>query len=344
MVGGIGMEKRTLGRTNFQVSVIGFGGIPIQRVDKEMAIKMIEETKEAGINFIDTARGYTISESLIGYGLEHCGRENFILATKSMKRDYEGILEELNVSLNNLRTSYIDLFQFHNVSTFEDLDFLMGENGGLKAIKEAKQKGIIKEIGITSHSPEILDKAMDTGEFATIQCPYNPVERQAEEIFKKANKLNIGVIVMKPLAGGAISNAALSLKFIINNPNITTAIPGMDSIEQIVENAELGNKIEPLTDVEEDIIFKEAEELGSEFCRRCGYCLPCPQGIDIPTQFLMEGYYSRYNLEEWAVERYKAMEVKAVDCIECGQCETKCPYNLPIRKMLKKVELTLGQV
>ncbi|NMB26816.1 MAG: aldo/keto reductase [Tissierellia bacterium] len=338
------MEKRTLGRTNFQVSVIGFGGIPIQRVDKEMAIKMIEETKEAGINFIDTARGYTISESLIGYGLEHCGRENFILATKSMKRDYEGILEELNVSLNNLRTSYIDLFQFHNVSTFEDLDFLMGENGGLKAIKEAKQKGIIKEIGITSHSPEILDKAMDTGEFATIQCPYNPVERQAEEIFKKANKLNIGVIVMKPLAGGAIRNASLSLRFIINNPNVTTAIPGMDSIEQIVENAELGNKIEPLTDVEEDIIFKEAEELGSEFCRRCGYCLPCPQGIDIPTQFLMEGYYSRYNLEEWAVERYKAMEVKAVDCIECGQCETKCPYNLPIRKMLKKVELTLGQV
>ena len=344
MVGGIGMEKRTLGRTNFQVSVIGFGGIPIQRVDKEMAIKMIEETKEAGINFIDTARGYTISESLIGYGLEHCGRENFILATKSMKRDYEGILEELNVSLNNLRTSHIDLFQFHNVSTFEDLDFLMGENGGLKAIKEAKQKGIIKEIGITSHSPEILDKAMDTGEFATIQCPYNPVERQAEEIFKKANKLNIGVIVMKPLAGGAIRNASLSLRFIINNPNVTTAIPGMDSIEQIVENAELGNKIEPLTDVEEDIIFKEAEELGSEFCRRCGYCLPCPQGIDIPTQFLMEGYYSRYNLEEWAVERYKAMEVKAVDCIECGQCETKCPYNLPIRKMLKKVELTLGQV
>ena len=342
MVGGINVEKRILGRTNFEVSVIGFGGIPIQRVDKEMAIKMIQKTKELGINFIDTARGYTISESLIGYGLEYCGRENFILATKSMKRDYKGILEELNISLNNLKTSYIELFQFHNVSKFEDLDFLMGENGGLKAIKEAKQKGIIKEIGITSHSPEILDKAMDTGEFATIQCPYNPVERQAEEIFKKANKLNIGVIVMKPLAGGAIRNASLSLRFIINNPNVTTAIPGMDSIEQIVENAELGNKIELLTDVEEDIIFKEAEELGSEFCRRCGYCLPCPQGIDIPTQFLMEGYYSRYNLEEWAVERYKAMEVKAVDCIECGQCETKCPYNLPIRKMLKKVELTLG--
>lgn len=338
------MEKRTLGKTNFQVSVIGFGGIPIQRVDKETAIKMIEGAKDAGINFIDTARGYTTSETLIGYGLEHCGRDEFILATKSMKRDYEGILGELDISLKNLGTSYIDLFQFHNIRTFEELDFLMSKKGGLKAIKEAKQKGIIKEIGITSHSPEILDKAIDTGEFATIQCPYNPVEQQAEEVFERAKKLNIGVIVMKPLAGGAITNAKLSLKFIINNPSVTVAIPGMDSMEQVIENASLGNKIEPLTEVEKAIIFKEAKELGTEFCRRCGYCLPCPQGIDIPSQFLMEGYYSRYNLKEWAMERYKAMTVKAADCIECGQCETRCPYTLPIRKMLKKVEQILGQV
>ena len=116
----------------------------------------------------------------------------------------------------------------------------------------------------------------------------------------------------------------------------------MDSIEQIVENASLGNKIQPLTEAEKDIIFKEAEELGTEFCRRCGYCLPCPQGIDIPLQFTMEGYYTRYNLKEWAVERYKGMEANAADCIECGQCETKCPYNLSIRKMLKNVELVLG--
>ncbi len=119
-----------------------------------------------------------------------------------MKRDYDGVLEELEISLNNLGTSYIDLFQFHNVRSFEQLELLMGgNNGGLKAIKEAKRKGLVKEIGITSHMPELLDKAMDTGEFATIQCPYNPVERQGEEIFEKP-KLDIGVIVMKPLAGG----------------------------------------------------------------------------------------------------------------------------------------------
>ena len=332
------MEKKRLGKTGFLVSVIGFGGIPIQRVDKAEAIKIIGTAKEVGINFIDTARGYTVSESLIGYGLEEHGRENFILATKSGKRDYNGILEELNTSLNNLKTDYIDLFQFHNVKSSEELEFLMSEEGGLKAIKEAKSNGIVKEIGITSHMPELLNKAIDTGEFATIQCPYNPVERQAEEVFKKAKDLDIGVIVMKPLAGGAIRNAALSLRFIINNPNITVAIPGMDSIEQVIENASLGREIMPLNEKEKSILLKEAEELGTEFCRRCGYCMPCPQGIDIPSQFLMEGYYKRYNLEQWAMERYHSMEFRAKDCVECGSCEKKCPYNLPIRKMLKRVD------
>lgn len=336
------MEKRRLGRTNFNVSVIGLGGIPIQRVNKDEAIKLIGAAKDSGINFIDTARGYTISESLIGHGLREYGREEFILATKSMKRDYYGIFEELEISLENLGTSYIDLFQFHNVRSFEQLEILMGNNGGLKAIKEAQAKGLIREIGITSHAPEILDKAMDTGEFSTIQCPYNPVERQGEKVFEKANKLDIGVIIMKPLAGGAIRNAELSLKFIVNNPNINVAIPGMDSIEQVIANAKIGQNVQALTEDEKAIILKEAEELGTEFCRRCGYCLPCPQGIDIPSQFLMEGYYTRYNLKDWAVDRYQAMEVNAGDCIECGQCEGKCPYNLPIRKMLKRVESTLN--
>lgn len=335
------MEKRRLGKTNFLVSVIGFGGIPIQRVSREEAIKIIGAVKEAGINFIDTARGYTVSESLIGCGLEEHGRENFILATKSGKRDYNGILEELNISLKNLNTDYIDLFQFHNIKSLEELDFVMGHEGGLKALKEAKSKGIIKEIGITSHMPEVLDKAMDTGEFATIQCPYNPVERQAEEVFRKANKLGIGVIVMKPLAGGAIQNADLSLRFITNNPNVTVAIPGMDSVEQVIENAKIGEKVIPLNEEEKTILFQEAKELGTEFCRRCGYCMPCPQGIDIPSQFLMEGYYKRYNLKEWALDRYHAMEFRAKDCIQCGSCEKKCPYNLPIREMLKRVDMLL---
>lgn len=336
------MEKRFLGKTELEVSAIGFGGIPIQRLDKDKAVDLIKELNNQGINFIDTARGYTISEELIGYGLEKVGRDKFILATKSMARDYEGMKNEIETSLKNLRTKCIDLYQLHNVRTEVDYNKVIGEDGALKALKEAKAEGKIRHIGITSHDLNTLDKAIESGYFETIQFPYNPVERQAEELFEKANKLGIGVIVMKPLAGGAIINAELSLRFILENSNVSAAIPGMDSIEQIEKNARIGNKYKRLGNAERDIILAEAKELGTEFCRRCGYCAPCPQGIDIPGQFLMEGYYSRYNLKDWAKERYSGFTSKASDCIECGKCETRCPYDLPIRKMLKKVANILG--
>ena len=336
------MEKRRLGKTNLEVSVIGFGGIPIQRVDEDLAIKLLKESYSKGINFIDTARGYNQSEELIGTAVEKIGRENFIIATKSMKRDYIGMKEDVEISLKNLKTDYIDLYQFHNVRSMEELSTIISDNGALKALKEAKEKGLIKEIGITGHTPEILDKALDLGEFSTVQCPYNPVERQAEDLFKKANDMGIGVIVMKPLAGGAITKGELSLRFIVDNPNVNVAIPGMESIEQINENSFVGIDMRKLRKEEEEELFEEANSLGAEFCRRCGYCLPCPQGIDIPVQFLMEGYYTRYNLKDWAQERYDAMENRATNCVECGQCEPRCPYNLPIRKMLKNVVEKLG--
>lgn len=335
------MEKRILGRTNFEVSVIGFGGIPVQRVDEEMAYELLLESYNQGINFIDTARGYMESENLLGKALERIGRDKFILATKSMGRTYDAMLEELHTSLKNLRTDYIDLFQLHNVRTKEELDVVMGDNGALKLLKEYKEKGIIKEIGITSHSVDLLDIAMDTGEFSTIQYPYNPVERQGEKIFKKAKENNIGVIVMKPLAGGAIPKGELCLRFIMENNDVTTAIPGMDAIEQVRENATVGNNMRPLRDDERKDLMAEAEELGEEFCRRCGYCSPCTVGMDIPTQFLMEGYYNRYNLQDWAKSRYESLPVNAGDCIECGDCQPRCPYDLPIIKMLKRVEETL---
>lgn len=336
------MEKRILGQTNLEVSVIGFGGIPIQRVGNHMSIELLKEAYSQGINFIDTARGYNESEKLIGNALNEIGRENFYLATKSMKRDYNGVLEELETSLANLMVDTIDLFQFHNVKNLEELNIVMGKDGALKAIKEAKLKGKVKEIGITSHSPELLDKAIDTGEFSTIQCPYNAIENQAEELFKKAKENNIGVIVMKPLAGGAIREAELAIRYIVNNPNISVVIPGMDSIQQVKENANIGINIKELTKEENEKLFQEADSLGTEFCRRCGYCLPCPEDIDIPSQFLMEAYYTRYDLKEWAKSRYDAMNYKASHCIECGICETKCPYDLPIRNMMKNVAKTLG--
>ena len=336
------MEKRILGRTGFEVSIVGFGGIPIQRVDEDTAYELVKAAYDNGINFIDTARGYMESEKLLGHALEKVGRDKFILATKSMNRTYDGVLEEIHTSLKNLRTDYLDLYQFHNVRTRVELDTVMGENGALKAVKELQAKGVIKEIGITSHSVDLLDIALDTGEFSTIQYPYNPVEQQGAPVFKKAKENNIGVIVMKPLAGGAIPKGELCLRFIFENDDVTSAIPGMDTVEQIIENTRAGIDRRPLNDEERASLKAEADTLGEEFCRRCGYCGPCSVGIDIPTQFVMEGYYTRYNLQDWAVARYDAMDVRAGDCIECGDCEPRCPYDLPIIKMLKRVESNLG--
>ncbi len=336
------MEKRILGKTDFEVSVVGFGGIPAQRLDKEQVLELLTEAYDQGMNFIDTARGYMASEELLGWALEKLGRDKFYLATKSMSKTYEGIMDEFNLSLSLLRTDYIDLYQFHNIKAFEEYAQIMSENGAYRAVKELKEQGKIKEIGITSHSKEVLDMAIDTGFFNTIQYPYNAIETQGEEIFRKAKANNIGVIVMKPLAGGAISKGEMAIRYVLDNPNVSVVIPGMDSVAQVIQNARAGIDRRDMTEEEREMLDKEASTLREEFCRRCGYCLPCPEGIDIPSNFLMEGYYTRYNLKDWAKARYASMSPKSSDCIECGICETKCPYDLPIIKMLKHVTEVMG--
>lgn len=331
------MLKRTLGRTNFQVSCVGFGGIPVQRVTKEVAVEILTEALKQGINFIDTARGYNESEAILGQALEIVGRDNFYLATKSFNRTYDGITNDLNISLSLLKTDRIDLFQFHMVRNLEDYNKLMAQGGPYDAIKKAQEEGLVKDIGITSHSVDVLNEAIKTDYFTTIQFPYNAVERQAEDLFKKAYENNIGVIVMKPLAGGAISKGEAAIRFVLENKNVSVVIPGMDSVEQVIENTRPGHDGVGLTDDQRSLLEKEASQLGSEFCRRCGYCAPCEVGIDIPTQFVLDSYFTRYNLQEWATSRYTSQAVKASDCIECGLCEPRCPYNLPIREMLKSV-------
>lgn len=337
------MLKRKLGKTNLEVSVIGLGGIPIQRVDEAHAVEIIKECKKQGINFIDTATGYGVSEKFIGKGLKEAGRENFFIATKSPSYTYDEMKESIKKSLNSLDVEYIDLYQIHNADTEEKYNKSFSENGALKALIEAKKDGLIHHIGITSHSHTILEKALDFEEIETVQFPFNPIESQGIEMFKKAREKNIGVIAMKPVAGGAIRNVALSLKYIINSNIVDVAIPGMESIDQVNENALAGKEITKLTNKENEKIAQEVKELGDEFCRRCGYCLPCPQNINIPFVFNFKAYYERYNLKDWAKERYAAMSAHASDCIKCGACEERCPYKLPIRKMLEDTINIFGE-
>ena len=193
---------RLLGKTNMKVNRVGFGGIPIQRITQEETNKVINELIDKNVNFIDTARGYTISEEYIGNAIEG-KREKFFIATKSMARDYESMKKDIEISLKNLKTDYIDLYQIHNLKP-EEYKTIFDENKAYKALLEAKEEGKIKYIGITSHSLETIEKSIEDEKFSTTQFPYNIIEDQADEVFKKANKKGIGIIVMKPLAGGAI--------------------------------------------------------------------------------------------------------------------------------------------
>ena len=329
------MEKKFLGNTDMEVSVIGLGGIPIQRISEEEAIDLIVECKNRGINFIDTARAYTVSEEYIGKGLKVAGRENFYIATKAMSYSYTSMKSSIEESLKTMDIDYIDLYQIHNVRSKEQLEEIFSEEGALKALKEAKEKGLIKHIGITGHIRELLIEAIDNDEIETVQFPFNPVEPQGTELFLKALNKGLGTIAMKPLAGGALDNPLISLKYILNSNLVTIAIPGMDSIEQVIQNSEIGINLEALTEEEEDIINKEVESLGTEFCRRCGYCKPCPEGIDIPSVFIYEGYALRYNMSGYAKLKYDSLEVKPDECVRCRKCEGKCPYNLPIVDKLK---------
>lgn len=338
------MKKALLGNTGMEVSVIGLGGIPIQRVNEEDAINIILECKKQGINFIDTARGYTVSEEYIGKGLKAAGRENFYIATKAMCYDYDSMKKSIDESLNTMDIDYIDLYQIHSVGTKQQLETALSENGALKALIEAKAQGLIKHIGITGHVREILIEAIDNNEFETVQFPFNPVEPQGTELFLKAQEKGMGTIAMKPMAGGAFEHPLLSLKYILNSELITIAIPGMDSTKQVIENAQVGIKAESLTKEEEAIINSEVESLGTEFCRRCGYCKPCPEGIDIPNVFTFENYVLKYNMPEYGKLKYDQLKVKPDECVRCRKCERKCPYNLPIVEKLKHAVKTFKEL
>lgn len=335
------MEYRTLGKTGLNVSLIGLGGIPIQRIDAAGTRTLLEKLAENGINYIDTARGYSVSETYLGEAL-HGLRDKFVLATKSMARDKENMEKDIGISLANLKTDYIDLYQVHNPS-LEQLEQVIGRGGALEALLEAKAAGKIGHIGLTAHSAKVFEKALELEWVETIMFPYNIVETHGVELIKKCTDKNIGFIAMKPLAGGAIEDATLAMRFIAADPNVSVIIPGMADVSEFQQNLAAVNNTAPLSADETEKCDSIRKSLGTQFCRRCGYCAPCSVGIIIPNMFVFEGYLERYGLADWAKDRYNAQAKTASDCIGCGSCETRCPYNLPIREMLKHTAQAFGK-
>ena len=305
------MNYVTLGKTGLKAAVVSFGGIPIQRADGANTKAVVDKLEEYGINYIDTARGYTVSEEYLGAALEG-RRDKFILATKSMSRDAASMAADVETSLRNLRTGYIDLYQLHNLPE-KDIEKVFGPGGAYEALTAAREAGKIGHIGVTAHSADALKILVEdyADRIETVMFPYNIVEDQGRDVLALAREKGIGTIAMKPLAGGNLDDWELALRYIAASGVIDIMIPGMGSPEEVDRNASVD-------------------------------LAPCPNGIDIPSNFLMANYARKYGLAGWAEQRYKAMPYHAGSCVMCGACEKRCPYGLPIRDMLEGVAKVFG--
>lgn len=331
----IGTDTHTqLGNTGLKICRVGFGGIPIQRLTVAEAQRLIHEALEKDINFFDTSRIYTDSEAKLGHALAG-NRNRAAIASKTYSRDADGARRDLETSLKELGTDHVEIYQCHNVSTEWDLEKILGPGGALEALEHAREQGLVQFVGITGHKPWILEKALEAYPFATLQVPVNIIEQSSlEKLIPAARAKGLGIIAMKPVAGGALREVELNLRFVLSS-GVDVVIPGMDDPAQVTQNLAILDRPLPLTSQEMQRLEKEKERLGDHFCRRCEYCMPCPEGLNIPLLHLMEGYYFRYNLKEWSLERLAGMNRTFTDCTACGVCVNRCPYNLNMPELFK---------
>lgn len=324
----------TLGRTGIRVKKLGFGGIPIQRVDEEQAVDIVRYAVEKGIDFIDTSRIYTTSEERIGMALKQTDKP-VVLASKSKKRTADGIRRDLEVSREKLQRDFIELYQCHFVKD-EEYSKIISPGGALEGLQKAKEQGEIGHIGITSHSLQLLDKIIDDGFFDTIMVCFSFLEPDArDKIIPKAISKNIGVIAMKPLAGGIINYAKPALKYTLSQEGVLV-LCGIESRELFDEDWAAYQGSRMLDEEDERIIEEIRKEHDRKFCHRCDYCQPCTEGINIQEILGIKSHVKRVGEEVLANPLRRAEIEKARNCTECGQCMTRCPYDLPIPDLIKE--------
>ena len=328
------MIATRLGKTNLSVSRVGIGGIPIQRPPINEAMKVIHRALVLGINFIETSVVYGDSEERIGKAI--AGRRGkVILSTKTPRPDRAGALQDLKLSLNNLQTDYIDLWQFHNVSNSEKYEKVFGPDGAMEVAKEALETGEIRHIGMSSHNMDLALEAVASGLIEVIQYPFNfATPEAAGKLIHLAREHDVGFIAMKPFAGGNIKDAPLALKYLLQFDNVVP-FPGVEKIEEVEEIVQTVNVLWKLASEELMTIDRIRAELGTRYCRQCQYCMPCQQGVNI---WMLLYVRNLYNL--WPPERFfpwvGPIVETARNCIKCGQCEEKCPFHLPIREMMEE--------
>ena len=327
------MEKIRLGKTNLLVSRLGFGGIPIQRLNEDEAVAVVKRCLDLGITFLDTANAYTTSEERIGKAIAG-RREGLVLATKSLSRKREGVEKHLNLSLVRLNVKYIDLYQFHGVSDMASLDMVLAPDGPMAVVEKARDAGLVKHIGITSHQIDVAKEAVACGRFETIMFPFNFVASEAaDELIPLAKQHDVGFIVMKPLSGGMIDNAKIAFKYLLQFPDIVT-IAGIEKLSEIEEIVKILEGPKAISATEKKQMQKLKEELGTRFCHRCDYCQPCSESIAISTVMMYPSLVRRLPPEHLFSGFWGQIVEKASGCTECGECEERCPYHLPIRDLL----------
>ncbi len=326
------MEKVVLGKTGLEVNKNGFGALPVQRVTEKEAVYLLQKAFYHGINYFDAARMYTDSEKKLGAAFSYI-REKIIISTKTGAQDAEGFWEDLDTSLRNLKTDYIDIYQFHNPAFCPK----PGDGSGLyEAMEEAKKQGKIRHIGITNHRYGVAEEAAASGLYETIQFPFSYLSGEREKKIVDICKENgIGFIAMKALSGGLITNSALAYAYLMKFEQVEP-IWGIQKEKELDEFLSYQESPPTLTVELEEEIEKEKEELAGDFCRGCGYCMPCPAGIEINNCARMSLLLRRAPKEGYLSQEWQKKMKKIEECLRCGKCREKCPYGLDTPGLLEK--------
>ena len=326
------MVEVTLGSTGMTVNKNGFGALPIQRISDEDAVYLVRKAYEGGITFFDTARCYTDSEKKVGMALEGI-RDKVLIATKTMAGTVEEFWEDLGTSLEYLRTDYIDLYQFHNPSFCPK----PGDGTGLyEAILEAKAQGKVRHIGITNHRLAVANEAIDSGLYETLQFPFCYLATDKDlELVSRCREANMGFIAMKALSGGLINNSAAAYAYLAQFAHVLP-IWGVQRESELDEFLSYVENPPALTEELEAVISHDRQELQGEFCRGCGYCMPCPAGIEINNCARMSLMIRRAPSAAQLTPEMQEKMLQIENCLHCGKCKSKCPYNLDTPALLER--------
>ena len=328
------MDKIKFGKTGMALTKYGFGGIPVQRLSRKESSELILNAFKLGINWIDTANSYGHSEESAASAIADFGRENLYIFSKAQGDSPEIINEQVNTSLERMKLSYIDLYQLHLVRNHDDWMRKI-DNGTVDRLVDLKKKGFIKHIGASAHKLDVVLEIMDHSEIEAVQFPFNFIASDIGiKAIEKARSKGLGFIAMKPFGGGMINNAETAVHF-LNQYHDLVSDPGFEKIEEVRQVIKYSSEMN-FDDKDKNNAADIQEELGTKFCRRCEYCSPCPQAVSIVKMMTLDSMVKRLPLEKILGKKTKAAAASVDNCIDCGICETKCPYNLKIRDRIKE--------